>query len=264
MLTIKRIGSALGATIEGVTFDADGVRDAADIKAAWVEHGVVFFPGLNPTPDQQMALAHALGVPEAHGDGGADTREYERVGGHRELIVLDSQPKNRADLWHTDATFRETPPAGSILCLRDVPPVGGDTLWLSTAAAYDNLPDPIRQLAEQLNAVHGRPPMTGTFEHPVVTVHPVTGRRALYVNHAWTNSIAGMAPATSKALIELFRSFLETPELTIRWSWSAGDVAAWDNRTTQHYAVRDYGDYPRTGHRVIVAGERPGGVSQLA
>lgn len=260
MLTITRIGSTLGATVEGIEFSGDQVANAADIKAAWAQHGVIFFPGLDPTPDQQMALARALGSPEAHGDTDDDTREYERVGGHRELIVLDADPKNRADFWHTDATFRTAPPAGSVLCLRDVPPVGGDTMWLSTAAAYDSLPEPIKELAEKLTGVHGRPPMTGTTEHPVVTVHPVTGRKVLYANPAWTSRIEGMSPTASKALIELFRDFTEQPGNTIRWSWSPGDVAAWDNRSTQHYAVRDYGDYPRTGHRVIVAGEPPVGV----
>ena len=115
MLTITPIGPAVGATIEGVEFDGDTVGDAAEIRAAWIEHGVVFFPQLHPTPDQQMALARALGVPESHGDFGDDTREYERVSGHRELIEVANRPVNRADFWHTDATFREEPPAGSIL-----------------------------------------------------------------------------------------------------------------------------------------------------
>ncbi|MEM7141322.1 MAG: TauD/TfdA family dioxygenase [Actinomycetota bacterium] len=262
MLTVTKIGSALGATIEGVTFDADVVNDAAAIRAAWIEHGVVFFPQLHPTPDQQMALARALGEPEAHGEFGDDTRndDYVRVGGHRELIEIANRPVNRADFWHTDATFREAPPAGSILAMVDVPPAGGDTMWLSTAAAYDALPDAIRAMVDQLTAQHGRPPLTGTADHPVVAVHPVSGRRCLYVNRAWTNRITGMAYTYSTKLLDMLYDVVEQPEWTIRWTWSPGDVAAWDNRSTQHYAVYDYGDYPRMGHRVIVSGEAPVGI----
>jgi taurine dioxygenase len=261
MLTITPVGSALGATVEGVEFDGDSVVEAEAIRRAWVEYGVVFFPELHPTPDQHMALARALGTPESHGDFGDDTRDYERVGGHREIIEIANRPVNRADFWHTDATFREEPPAGSILCLRDVPPTGGDTMWLSTAAAYDALPDPLKDMVGQLTAEHGRPPMTGTADHPVVAVHPDSGRRVLYVNRAWTNRIKGMKYTYSTRLLEMLCDFAEQPEWTIRWTWTPGDVAAWDNRSTQHYAVYDYGDYPRMGHRVIVTGQRPVGIT---
>ena len=261
MITVTPIGSALGATVEGVEFDGPIVCEAAAIRAAWVDHGVIFFPQLHPTPDQQMALARALGEPEAHGDDGDDSREYERVGGHREIIEIANRPVNRADFWHTDATFREEPPAGSILAMRDIPPTGGDTMWLSTAAAYDALPSALQQMCDGLVAQHGHPPLTGTTDHPVVTVHPDSGRRVLYVNRAWTARIKGMNRTYSSKLLAMLCDFAEQPEWTIRWRWSPGDVAAWDNRSTQHYAVYDYGDYPRMGHRIIVKGAAPIGLN---
>ena len=262
MLTITPLSPAIGATIEGVTFDGATVNDAEAIRAAWIEHGVVFLPQLHPTPDQQMALARALGEPEAHGEDGDDTRNdlYVRVGGHRELIEIANRPVNRADYWHTDATFREMPPAGSILAMVDVPPSGGDTMWLSTTAAHDALPEALRAEVAPLTAVHGHPPLTGVTEHPVIAVHPESGRKALYVNRAWTSSVAGMDESDSRRLLDTLCDHAEQPDWTIRWTWTNGDVAMWDNRSTQHFAHYDYGDYPRMGHRVIVKGERPVGV----
>ena len=143
-ITVTRIGRALGATVEGVRFDGDDVVDADQVRTAWLEHQVVLFPRLDPTPEEHLALARALGTPEVHGDSDDDSRTYDHAGGHAEISVF--QGDGRADFWHTDATFRPEPPAGSLLCLRTVPPVGGDTLWSSTTAAFDGLSAELKDL----------------------------------------------------------------------------------------------------------------------
>jgi len=254
-ITVTRIGRALGATVEGVRFDGDDVVDADQVRTAWLEHQVVLFPGLDPTPEEHLALARTLGTPEVHGDSDDDSRTYDHAGGHPEISVF--QGDGRADFWHTDATFRPEPPAGSLLCLRTVSPVGGDTLWSSTAAAFDGLSDELKDLARSLRAVHGQPPTTGRAIHPVVTRHPETGREVLYVNRGWTRDLEGYDVRNGRRVLSMFFDLMEQPEYEVRWRWSPGDVAAWDNRSTMHRRVLDYGDDKRVGHRVIIRGEAP-------
>tara|TARA_B100000686_G_C16774420_1_gene967423 strand:+ start:1384 stop:2268 length:885 start_codon:yes stop_codon:yes gene_type:complete len=263
-LQIELIGKALGATIEGVEFDESGVVEPDQVKNAWLEHQVVVFPELNPTPDQHLALAQALGTPEVHGNSKDDSRTYFTVEGYPEITVL--QGDDRADFWHTDATFRPEPPAGSLLCLREVPPVGGDTLWLSTDAAFQGLPEGLKDYARSLNAIHGQPPATDRFTHPVVARHPLTGHEILYINRGWTRDLEGHDVRIGRRILSMFFDLMEQPEYQMRWQWSPGDVVAWDNRSTMHRRVRDYDpdDEVRVGHRVIVKGEKPSASSEAA
>ncbi|WP_240676433.1 MULTISPECIES: TauD/TfdA family dioxygenase [unclassified Streptomyces] len=172
-----------------------------------------------------------------------------------------------------DVTFRECPALGAVLQTREAPPVGGDTLWADMAAAYDNLPEEVKERIEGAWAVHDfipgfsrfypperLAPHQGQFppvEHPVVRRHPVTGRRTIFVNASSTIRIVGFAQEESARLLRLLFQQAHAPEFQVRYSWRAGDVAFWDNRATRHYAVHDYAPHRRIAERVAIAGDRP-------
>ena len=139
-----------------------------------------------------------------------------------------------------------------MLQIMEKPARGGDTMWVSTTKAYETLADPLKAAADQLEAVHGRPGLTGKASHPVVLNHPETGQPALYVNRGWTSHLKDVPRLQGEDLLELLYNHIERPEHSMRWSWEIGDTVLWDNRCTQHYAVYDYGDAPRSGHRVII------------
>ncbi|MFM8409255.1 MAG: TauD/TfdA dioxygenase family protein, partial [Alphaproteobacteria bacterium] len=207
---------------------------------------------------------------------------------HPEVFVVDNEKRpesvRRHDLaagdtrWHTDVTFVERPPLGSLLHARTLPPRGGDTQWADLVDAYASLPGPLQRLADELEAVHdGRPafgyvskqePADGApgrlaalrpVVHPVVRIHPETGERALFVNPAFTTRIVGLSPEDGATILRIFFSHITRPERTVRWRWEKGDLAFWDNRATAHYAIVDYGDAPRRLHRVTLEGDRPVG-----
>jgi taurine dioxygenase len=189
--------------------------------------------------------------------------------------AIDAGEGGRANHWHTDVTFVAAPPAISVLRAVHVPPVGGDTLWASTVAGYTSLPSALRGAVEGLWARHsnqrgdrpGHRPGASAYErrftaarlvaeHPVVAVHPETGERALLLGgHA--RGLLGLDRADSDRLMGVVQDAVTRPEHTVRWRWQPGDVAIWDNRATQHYAINDYGDTRRLMHRVTVAGEPP-------
>jgi taurine dioxygenase len=194
-----------------------------------------------------------------------------------QILDIDSQHGGRANSWHTDVTFEAAYPAVSILRAVTIPPVGGDTVWANTVAAYDELPEPLRALADTLWAVHGNdydyattrvdPDAAGVrkyrelfvsrlieAEHPVVQVHPLSGERAIVLGH-FVKRLLGYSGADSAHLVALLQSHVTRLENTVRWSWREGDVAIWDNRATQHYAINDYGNAHRKVRRVTVAGD---------
>ncbi|RON98333.1 taurine dioxygenase [Pseudomonas moraviensis] len=277
-LEIHPVAGRIGAEIRGVHLS--GELDAATVEAiqqALVDYKVLFFREQTQLDDQrQEAFAHLLGEPVAHPT--VPVRE-----GTRYLLELDGAEGQRANSWHTDVTFVDAYPKASILRSVVAPAYGGDTLWANTATAYSGLPIELRELADKLTAVHSneydyagakpdvsaekleryRKVFTSTVyetEHPVVRVHPISGEKSLLLGH-FVKRIKGYSQADSAHLFGLLQSHVIRQENTVRWRWQAGDVAIWDNRSTQHYAIDDYGTQDRVVRRVTLKGEVPVGVN---
>lgn len=274
---VRPVAARIGAEITGIQLGGDlSSDDVALIRAALLEHKVVFFRGQQHlTNASQVRFAELLGtLTTAHPTVPGDT-------GAANVLPLDSTKGGKANSWHTDVTFVDRPPAFSVLRAVTIPPYGGDTVWANTVSGYEELAAPLRQLADQLWALHtnvqdyaSRSPQASEAElerhkvfasinyeteHPVVRVHPETGERSLLLGH-FVQRFVGLNASDSGHLFRLFQEHVTRPENTVRWRWSPGDVAVWDNRATQHYAVADYGDAPRAVHRVTVAGDVPVGV----
>jgi taurine dioxygenase len=273
-LRLRRLAPALGAVVEG--FDLGGVHDAATIAAlrrALDEHLVLFFEDQTFTAEQQLAFARRFGEPYVH-------PLYPGQEGVPEIMILeyDANRKGQNDEWHSDVTYRQSPPQASILFAEHVPDVGGDTLWLNAYLAYEALSPPLRELADRLRAVHDfkkvfdparfasygiadradaayaqNPPVL----HPVVRTNPQTGRKALFVNEHFTVRLEGVSERESRVLLDLFFAHLTQPEFQVRWRWRAGSVAFWDNRWTQHYALADYFPQYRRMRRATILGDQP-------
>lgn len=270
--TVTRLGSRIGARIEGIALGGDLDADTVDdIRGALLRHKVIFFRGQHhPTDEQQHAFACLLGSPVGH---------HALKQADAPIITPIDSEYAKATRWHTDVTFLPGYPAASILRAVTLPSYGGSTLWASTAAAYDALPEPLKHLAESLWALHSnrfdyvaaptvpvseeQQVMRAAFtkpdfrtEHPVVRVHPETGERTLVAGD-FVRGFLGLDNHESHTLLELLQRRITMPEHTIRWNWAPGDVAIWDNRATQHRAVDDYDDQHRLMHRVTLAGDIP-------
>ncbi|MFG2827888.1 TauD/TfdA dioxygenase family protein [Streptomyces sp. NPDC048434] len=261
--------ATIGAEIRGLDLSrplSDGLR--AELNRALLEWKVLFFRGQHLSSAAQREFAGNWGELEsnpllARGDS-KDVVRFDKAAGGVPTFE---------NVWHTDVTFRERPALGAVLQLREVPPAGGDTMWADMAAAYDNLPPKIRARINEARAVHDYLPGFARFysaaqlapfqeefppvEHPVVRRHPETGRRMLFVNASFTTRIVGLGEAASDRLLRLLFQQAQVPEFQVRWRWQAGDLAFWDNRATQHYAVNDYGPHRRVAERVAIAGDRP-------
>lgn len=277
-LDLVRVTPNIGAEIRGLDLSRPLEPDVvAAIRAAWVEHLVLFFPDQDLTPDQQTAFARQFGeVTEAHPIMPALDAE------HPEVLPIDSR-QNKSAFWHSDVTFMATPPMGSILYAKQMPDLGGDTLWISLQAAYDALSAPLREMCDKLTAIHHDPFFGAEVEaaggctwdgqrmeklvpalHPVVRIHPETGRKGLFVNENFTKWILGMSRIESEGLLNLlYHHCTQIPEFGLRHRWQEGDLAFWDNRATLHYATDDYGDVLRIVHRVTLRGDRPYGPGDL-
>jgi taurine dioxygenase len=274
-MQVSRLTAALGATVEGVQLGDELSQSSIDQLQAWlVEHQVLFFRQQPLTPQQQMRFARRFGELHVH-------PIYPALPQLPEILVLDTHvdflPDN--DNWHTDVTFTAMPPMAGVLAAKQLPSVGGDTLWSSNFAAYDALSEPMKRLLQGLTAEHSvvksfpaarwgsdpasreryeravaeHPPVT----HPVVRTHPVSHRRALFVNSGFTTRIHQLSASESDALLQFLYAHAARPEFTLRWHWRVHDVAFWDNRVTQHYAVADYLPERRLMHRATVVGDRP-------
>ncbi|MYT32090.1 TauD/TfdA family dioxygenase [Streptomyces sp. MspMP-M5] len=261
--------ATIGAEIRGLELSrplSPALR--AELNRALLEWKVLFFRGQHLTTAAQRQFAANWGELE--------TNPLLARGDSKEVVRFDKGADGTPtfeNVWHTDVTFRERPALGAVLQLREVPPAGGDTLWADMAAAYDNLPPEIRERIDGARAVHDYlpgfarfrspaqlAPFQGEFppvEHPVVRRHPETGRRMLFVNASFTTRIVGLPEAESDRLLRLLFQQAHVPEFQVRFRWRAGDVAFWDNRATQHYAVFDYGTRRRVAERVAIAGDRP-------
>lgn len=275
-LTVDRVGTTFGARVAGV--DLREPLDAAGRNLFWkllCEHKVLFLPGQSLDSDAQVAFAEQFGeLTSSHPVMPAVDED------HPQIWEIDSYGAIRNDIWHTDVTFVPRPPLGSVLRAVRVPETGGDTSWADLEAAYASLSAPIRALVDGLTALHdgsrtfaaalaahggGNAWDGSTFtgfslvEHPVVRVHPETGRKSLFVNPEFTTTIKGLSPYESRGLLDALFAHLSKPEHVVRHRWSAGDVVVWDNRSTAHYANFDYGDFHRVMQRVTWAGDVPVG-----
>lgn len=253
----------IGAEVVGIRLSGDLPFDTADaIRHGLARHKVLFFREQDHLDDEgHAAFARLLGTPFAH-------PTMPSVEG-TDLYELDASTGARANLWHVDISFLDAYPAASVLRSVVVPSAGGDTMWANTAAAYDDLPAELKEFADRLWAVHsnsgayastrGEPAFRRIHfetEHPVVRVHPLTGERHLLLG-AFLRNFVGFSPDRSRMLYEFLQSFVLRPENTVRWRWKRGDVAIWDNRATQHYAIDDYGNQPRVMRRMTIAGDVP-------
>ena len=273
-IAVRRLAGAIGAEITGV--DAGGAlprETVADIRQAVLEHKVVFLR------DQRLDYASQVAFAERFGTLTAGHPIFAQPERQPYLREVDSAQGTRANHWHTDLTFLDRPPALAFLHAVVIPPVGGDTMWANTAAAYRSLPADLRDLADRLRVVHsndcdyidatmsdGRLDYVATaheVEHAAVTVHPETGERTLVLG-GFATRISGLSPQASRDILHALQDHVTTPEHTVRWRWQVGDLAVWDNRATQHYAIYDYGAQHRRLERVTVTGEIPLGVDGRA
>jgi taurine dioxygenase len=273
-IEVRKIAGALGAEIRGVDL-ADGLSTAAvaAIRRAFLEHLVIFFRDQHLAPEQFMAFARLMGEP----------MEYpfvKGIAGFPEIIEvkkLEHETVNFGGIWHSDTTYLETPPMGSMLLAHEVPPVGGDTLFANQYLAYESLSEGMKRLLDPLLAVSSsakadvsrtredqvragaRSPAAKDYaaEHPVVRTHPETGRKALYVNVAHTVRFKGMTEEESAPLLGFLFRHQVRPELTCRFQWRPGSLAFWDNRAAQHNPINDYHGHRRVMHRITLAGDRP-------
>ncbi|MCM3804665.1 TauD/TfdA family dioxygenase [Streptomyces sp. DR7-3] len=254
-LAVTPVSGALGAEIRGVDLTELTDELFEHIHELLLEHLVVFFPDQEHlTPEAHIALGRRLGELEVH-------PFLPKADGHPEIVVLDADQGAKADEWHIDVTFQPNPPVASILHLQVCPASGGDTMWSNQYLVYETLSEPMRELLDGLTAVHVlNTPQTGehSAEHPVVRIHPETGRRSLYVTRMWTSHIPQLSRPESDALLQYLFEHSESPRFNCRYRWQPGAVAMWDNRATQHLAVNDYTG-PRRGQRVTVLGDHPTG-----
>ena len=253
-IAIEPLAGRIGAEIRGVDAAADLTDETvAQIRTALVAHRVVFLRDQRLDYEAQVRFARRFGT-LTRGPARASPR------GQPHLNVIDSGARPRGKgAWHTDATFVDRPPAFTMLRAVVIPDVGGDTIWANTVSAYQDLPPELQELADKLRIVHANVSTVYETEHPAVRVHPETGERSLMLGR-FAQRVVGFSPQSSRALIRLLREFVVRPENTVRWRWRVGDLAIWDNRATQHYAIHDYGDAHRRGERVTVAGPIPVGV----
>jgi alpha-ketoglutarate-dependent taurine dioxygenase len=276
---VTQLAGRIGAEVTGVDTGTP-LEDTviAQIRQALLDHKVVFLRGQNLDYRRQVSFAERLG-PLTLGH-----PTLASPPGQPFLEEIDSHKGGKVNYWHTDVTFVDQPPAFTLLHAVVIPAVGGDTLWANTVTAYQSLPAELRELADRLRVVHtndfdyARPFSPGEqvdqatvtahreflstvyeTEHPLVRVHPETGERSLVLG-GFARTVPGFTPQASRDLIRLLQDYITRPEQTVRWRWREGDLAIWDNRATQHYAIADYGDAHRRGERVTVAGPVPVGV----
>ncbi|MBK8261937.1 MAG: TauD/TfdA family dioxygenase [Nannocystis sp.] len=272
MLHFHRLAS-LGAEVEGLDLRAPlDPAELEQLRAGLLAHQVLFFRDQPIGPAEHLALARAFGEPVPH-------PAYPHVDGFPEINILentaDKPPK--IDTWHTDMTFLQEPPLGSILRCTVVPPVGGDTMWASLFGAWESLSGRMQRYLDGLTANHSfahgfrhslaepggwerlgeavrRSPPVG---HPIVRTHPESGRKALFVNRLFTTHINGLKESESDAVLSFLFDHLETPEHTCRFTWRPGSIAFWDNRATLHRPVNDFWPAHRRMERITIAGDRP-------
>lgn len=271
-MEIKPLTGALGAEIFGA--DIGKPEDLVEIHDAFARHSVIVIRDQSPTPEEHLAFARSFGDIEIN-------RFFRAVDGHPAIAEVRKEPDQKqaiGEAWHTDHSYDTAPAMCSILHAIEVPDVGGDTVFTSTAAAYGALTTVVQELVGGLQAWHGsahafgaralaqseagrdgryRNPEAATQEalHPVVIRHPLSGRSCLYVNPGFTLRIDGLSRVESQGLLQTLYAHTQSPVFQCRVRWRAGDITMWDNRATWHMAINDYHGHRRLMHRVTVAGE---------
>jgi len=278
--TLHEMSPACGAIIEGIDLAQDLTnRQFDEIHEALLDRTVIVFRDQHITPDQQVAFARRFGEPQP-----AEVSGFEKSKDNPEIDILeydaDNPPHVTRDLWHTDFVGTERPTMGTVLYAKDIPPRGGDTVWVNSVAAYEALSDRMKAHLEGLSAYHDsyqpydehvRPDMwegegtdyikarRATYRpalHPVVRIHPVTGKKGLFVNESMTSLIKDIDKRESDFLLRYLFDYLRTPEFNYRHKWQTNDLAVWDNRLSLHYALFDYTDH-RLMHRIVIQGDVP-------
>ena len=267
-IKVEPVTGSIGAEVSEVDLRDFDNEIITELNDAWMAHKVLFFRDQPLTHAQHVEYGQSFGEPEIH-------PFLPAPEGRPEIIILESTPQSpqAADVWHTDVTFRECPPLGSILLGRIIPPWGGDTQWANMELAYDMLPDDIKEEIDGAYAVHSyvkafgmrksEPELAALREehpdqkHPIVRTHPVTGRKGLFINAPFTLTIDGMSARESRTLRHRLYEQARIPEVQCRFRWRQNSIAQWDNRCTQHYAVADYGLHHRRVERVTLLGDRP-------
>jgi len=265
----------IGAEIHGLDLTRP-MDDACseDLRTAIAEHLVIFFRDQDISPEDHIRLARVFGEMEP------PHPIFPSLDDHAQIAILENDDKRppEVNVWHTDVTWKKEPPLGSVLHCVACPDFGGDTLWASMYAAYDLMTAPMKTLIEGLSAVHSierfregsnydsprKPDKMAELmkrfppvSHPVVRTHPVTGKKGLFVNWAFTTHIEGVSREESEALMAYLYELVKRPECQVRFRWRPGSIAIWDNRATQHYAVADYYPHYRRMHRITILGDVP-------
>lgn len=274
-INATRLTPAIGAEITGIDFSKSLTESTLDrIYQLLLDHQVIFFRNQKLSPNLHLELAESLGEPDP------PHPIYPHLPDCPAVMVLDFDGDNPQDtnVWHTDLTFKGKGPFASILYSRQVPPVGGDTMWASLTAAYQALPDSIKTQIDSLRAVHdmgdfrnnfivGEPDgdaqklssahmNLGNALHPLVKQHPVTGKQYVFCNPAFTVHIEGLKASDSTRLLTYLFSHITQPEFQVRFRWDKDTIAIWDNRCTMHYALYDFAPHRRVMHRITVANDR--------
>ncbi len=271
-VTVRKLTQSVGAVIGGIDMRGALPGDSvAIVRRALTDNGVVFFPGQDVTIEQFWDFTRHFGQPLKEEATGTDKDVAHDV------RAADLSPSRHATaVWHADTTSLATPPWGSVLRAVTVPDYGGDTCWSSMYAAWDALSEPMQRMLDGLTAVHSVQPTLDRMKdyaqfyepvyrslhaaeqiHPVVLTHPESGRKALYVNESFVTRIVELEPLESAAVLAMLFRHVERPDFVVRWKWTPGDVAFWDNRAVQHYAVPDY-ETTRVMQRIVLQGLRPG------
>ncbi len=272
-LDITPVTTSIGAEISGLDLSKPlQQQDLDTVYQALIDHLVIFFRGQQVSPAQHQRFAESFGtLDEPH-------PVYAHVPGFEQIVQLANDANNPPDTdgWHTDLTFKANPPFASILIARQLPPTGGDTLWANMYAAYDALPEDMKQQLEGIHAIHDMGDFRNNFSvgevntarlndamqrfgcaiHPVVKTHPVSGNKYLYVNEGFTVHLIGQTARESRRLLGYLLDHIGRPEYQVRFRWSEGAMAMWDNRCTQHYAVSDYLPNYRCMNRITVVNDR--------
>ena len=273
-MQVKRIAGALGAEISGVDLSGDlPTGMVAEIRRIFLEHQVIFFRHQELAPRQFLRFASAMGEPIYY----PFVKGLDGFPHIIEVKKLEHEKVNFGGIWHSDTTYLEIPPMGSMLLSREVPPYGGDTLFANQYLAYEALSDAMRHLLDGLTGISSSAkadvsrtredriksdgkaaaPQEFRAEHPVVRTHPETGRKALYVNVAHTTGIKGLTDEESTPLLGFLFQHQVKPEFTCRFAWEPNAIAFWDNRCVQHNPVNDYHGFRRVMHRITLKGDRP-------